>query len=89
MLETQVLQSNFSLQKFAKAINYNLKKLPQWSKANKHSLNIKKRELIIFKKKNVRLVYMPAGAILDYHNIYYGLNKLIMQQLNLIKPFKS
>ena len=55
--DTNVLLSNKSLELLAKKMNQDLKNLPQWLKAHKLSLNIKKTELIIFHPKNAKLDY--------------------------------
>ena len=46
--DTNILNSHHSLETLAKKMNYDLKKLSQWLKANKLSLNVKKTELMIF-----------------------------------------
>ena len=46
--DTNMLQSDDSLKNVAKQMNFDLKNLSQWLKANKLSLNFTKTELIIF-----------------------------------------
>ena len=43
-----MIQSHISLETLAKRMNFDLKYLSQWLKANKLSLNVMKTELIIF-----------------------------------------
>ena len=54
---TNILQSGKSLQGLAKKLNQDLKSLSQWLKANKLSLNVKKTELIIFRRKAANIDY--------------------------------
>ena len=49
--DTNLLYISESVKKLNKAIDSNLKNLPNWLNANKISLNVSKTELILFKPK--------------------------------------
>ena len=53
--DTNLLYINESVKKLNKAIDSNLKNLPNWLNANKISLNVSKTELILFKPKIKKL----------------------------------
>ena len=53
--DTNLLQSDNSLKNVAKRMNFNLKNLSQWLKANKLSLNFSKTELIIFHSSSKKI----------------------------------
>ena len=55
--DTNLLIKNKSLKQIKKHLNFNLRKLVNWLKANKISLNKSKMELIIFKHPNKKLNY--------------------------------
>ena len=55
--DTNILQSVKSPEVFAKKLNQDLKILSQWLKANKLSLNVKRTELIIFRRKAANTDY--------------------------------
>ena len=53
--DTNMLQSDNSLKAVAKRMNFDLKNLSQWLKANKLSLNFTKTELIIFHSSSKKI----------------------------------
>ena len=53
--DTKLLQSDNSLKNVAKRMNFDLKNLSQWLKANKLSLNFTKTELIIFHSSSKKI----------------------------------
>ena len=53
--DTNMLQSDDSLKNVAKQMNFDLKNLSQWLKANKLSLNFTKTELIIFHSSSKKI----------------------------------
>ena len=55
--DTNILQSGKSLEVLAKKLNQDLKSLSQCLKANKLPLNVKKTELIIFRRKAANIDY--------------------------------
>ena len=46
--DTNFLYASHSLKKLNKTINFDLSNLVQWLRANKISLNVNKKELVIF-----------------------------------------
>ena len=58
-------------------MNQDLKKLLQWLKANKLSLNVKKTELIIFHPKKTKLDY----------SVKFKLNDKILNPISTVKHF--
>ena len=56
-------------------MNQDLKDLSQWLKANKHSLNVKKTELIIFHPKNTKVD----------HSVKFKLNGKILNPISTVK----
>ena len=55
--DTNLLIENNSLKQLKKHLNYDLRKLVNWLKANKISLNCSKTELIIFRHPNKQINY--------------------------------
>ena len=55
--DTNLLINNSSLKQIKKDLNYDLRQLCKWLKANKISLNCRKTELIIFRHPNKQLNY--------------------------------
>ena len=55
--DTNILNNNHSLKQLQKQLNFDLKQLCNWLKANKISLNCSKTELIIFRHPNKKLNY--------------------------------
>ena len=55
--DTNIMQSNKSLDVLSKNLNKDLKNLSQWLKANILSLNISKTELIIFHRNTASIVH--------------------------------
>ena len=53
--DTNIMQSNKSLDVLSKNLNKDLKSLSQWLKANKLSLNISKTKLIIFHRNTASI----------------------------------
>ena len=53
--DTYMLQSDNSLKNVAKRMNFDLKNLSQWLKADKLSLKFTKRELIIFHSSSKKI----------------------------------
>ena len=53
-------------------MNQDLKNLPQWLKANKLSLNVKKTELIIFHPKKTKLDYSVKFK-LNYSKTFWNI----------------
>ena len=63
-----------SSQETEKRMNYHLRKLSMWLKANKLSLNIEKSELVLFQRQNTKLnnsfkikldgkILFPTGSV--------------------------
>ena len=55
--DTNILHSHKSLDSLARNMNYDLRNLSVWLKANKLCLNVKKTELIIFRPRSKKLDY--------------------------------
>ena len=53
--ETNITLSDSSQETLAKRMNYDLRKLSMWLRANKLSLNIEKVELAVFRRQNTKL----------------------------------
>ena len=53
--DTRVTLSDRSQETLAKRVNYDLRKLSMWLRANKFSLNIEKTELVVFRRQNTKL----------------------------------
>ena len=53
--DTNMLQSDKSLKNVAKQMNFDIKNLSQWLKANKLSLNFSKTDLIIFHSSSKKI----------------------------------
>ena len=53
--DTSVTLSDRSQETLAKRVNYDLRKLSMWLRANKFSLNIEKTELVVFRRQNTKL----------------------------------
>ena len=82
----------WSLEVLAKKLSQDLKSLSQWLKANKLSLNVKKTELIIFRRKAANIDYgikfkldgkrlTPVNTVKYlgiWTNIYSGANNGLM-----------
>ena len=52
---TNITLSGSSQETLAKRMNYDLRKLSMWLRANKLSLNIEKTELVVFPRQNTKL----------------------------------
>ena len=50
--DTKILYSNSNIHTLTKTVNEELNNVPDWLKANKLSLHIKKTQLLIFKTRN-------------------------------------
>ena len=61
--DTNLLINNSSLKQIKKDLNYDLRQLCNWLKANKISLNCSKTELIIFRNPKKQLNYDPKIKI--------------------------
>ena len=83
--DTNLLQSDNSLKNVAKQMNFNLKNLSQWLKANKLSLNFSKTELIIFhsssKKIDHSLKFKLDGKRLTANSTVKYLGVLLVNHL--------
>ena len=53
--DTNVTLSDRSQETSAKRMNYDLRKLSMWLRANELSLNIEKTELVVFRKRKTKL----------------------------------
>ena len=53
--DTSVTLSDRSQETLPKRVNYDLRKLSMWLRANKFSLNIEKTELVVFRRQNTKL----------------------------------
>ena len=53
--DTSVILSSTSLEIYSKRINKDLFNLSNWLKANKLSLNVKKKELVIFRSRKLKI----------------------------------
>ena len=53
--DTNITLSDSSQETLAKRMNYDLRKLSMWLRANKLSLNIEKTELVVFRRQNTKL----------------------------------
>ena len=53
--DTNIFYSNSNIRTLTKTVNEELKNVSDWLKANKHSLSIKKTQLLIFKTKNKKI----------------------------------
>ena len=67
--DTNLLIKNKSLKQLKKHLNFDLRKLVNWLKANKISLNKSKTELIIFRHPNKKINY-DLKIKLDGKNLY-------------------
>ena len=53
--DTNITLSDSSLETLAKRMNYDLRKLSLWLRANKLSLYVEKAELVVFRRQNAKL----------------------------------
>ena len=91
--DTCLLMKNKSLKKIKKYLNYDLKSLTSWLKANKISLNASKTEILIFRHPNKPINY-DVKLKLDGKRLYPSkyvkyLGILIDSQLNWSYHIKS
>ena len=52
--DTSIIQSNASLERLSKQENKGLSNLPNWLRANKLSLNVKKQNLLSLDQENLK-----------------------------------
>ena len=52
--DTSIIQSNASLERLSKQENKGLSSLPNWLRANKLSLNVKKQNLLSLDQENLK-----------------------------------
>ena len=53
--DASIIQSNPSLERLTKQVNKELSNLSNWLRANKLGLNVKKRELVIFRQRKLKI----------------------------------
>ena len=74
--DTSIIQSNPSLERLSKQVNKDLPNLSNWLRANKLSLNVNKRELVIFGPRKLKIDHsfkfkLDGKRLVPTHSVKY------------------